>query len=149
MVESKWSILLVDDEEQVRGVLTEVLKNAGYLVFDAGNYYEALEVLERVPDVDLLVTDVSMPGPNGCELALRFLESRPNGRVLFISGYTGAEVCRHYDIRLSDKEFIAKPLYPRPFLERVGSILSERQASLPTWAQERLGRRETEAAPQP
>jgi len=64
-------------------------------------------------------------------------------------GYTGAEVCRHYDIKLSNKEFIAKPLYPRLFLERAGSIVSEQQASLPTWAQERLGQREPEAAPQP
>ena len=123
MKERKGTILLVDDEEEVRGVLAETLKRAGYLVCDAGNYYEALEVLDWLTHVDLLITDVSLPGPNGCELALRFLERQPKGRVLLISGYTGAEVCQQYDLKLSDREFLAKPLYPKPFVERVNAIV--------------------------
>jgi len=149
MVESKGTILLVDDEEDVRGVLGETLKNAGYLVFDAGNYYEALKVLEGVPDLDLLISDVSLPGPNGCELALRFLEGHPKGRVLFISGYTGAEVCQQYDIKLSDKEFLAKPLYPKPFVERVNAILEERERSLPKWVAKMTNRYGSSEAARP
>jgi len=147
MAESKGTILLVDDEQEVRGVLAETLKTAGYLVCDAGNYYEALEVLDWLTQVDLLIADVSLPGPNGCELALRFLEKQPKSRVLFISGYTGAEVCRQYDMKLSDKEFLAKPLYPKPFLEAVNAILDEKEPSVPTWVK-RLGRYGSEAAPQ-
>jgi DNA-binding NtrC family response regulator len=148
MSHGKGTILLVDDEEQVRGVLVETLKAAGYLVFDAGNYYEALKVLDALPkgSVDLLVTDVSLPGPNGCELALRFLDREPKGRVLFISGYTGAEVCHQYDVKLSDKEFLAKPLYPKPFIERVEAILEQGDASLPEWVSRRLQRFSGEAA---
>src|SRR4051812_16884857 len=103
MIENTTTILLVDDEQEVRAFLSETLKNAGYGVFDAGNYYGAVKVLDGLPkgSVDLLITDVSMPGPNGCELALRFLEREPKSRVLFISGYTGAEVCGHYGITLS------------------------------------------------
>lgn len=144
MTENTGTILLVDDEEEVRGVLGEMLKNAGYGVIDGGTYYEALQVLEGLPkgSVDLLIADVSLPGPNGCELALRFLEREPKGRVLLISGYTGAEVCRQYDIKLSDKEFLAKPLYPKPFLERVKTILEEETSSVPTWVAKRLRGRE-------
>ena len=145
-MENKGTILLVDDEEEVRGVLAETLKSAGYLVCDAGNYYEALGVLDWLTHVDLLIADVSLPGPNGCELALRFLERQPKGRVLFISGYTGAEVCRQYDMKLSEKEFLPKPLYPKPFVERVDAILDEKEPSLPTWVK-RLGRYGSEAAP--
>jgi len=147
MIESKRTILLVDDEQEVRDLLGETLKNAGYLVFNAGNYYEALKILDGVPNVDLLIADVSLPGPNGCELALRFLKRQPKGRVLFISGYTGAEVCQHYDIKLSDKEFLAKPLYPKPFVERVGAILDEGEPSLPRWVSKPLDRYGSEAAP--
>jgi len=149
MSNGKGTILLVDDEEQVRDVLVETLKAAGYLVFDAGNYYEALKVLDELPKgtVDLLVADVSLPGPNGCELALRFLDREPKGRVLFISGYTGAEVCYQYDIKLSDKEFLAKPLYPKPFVERVEAILEQSEASVPTWVSKRLQQVAGEAAP--
>ena len=148
MSNGKGTILLVDDEEQVRGVLTETLKTAGYLVLDAGNYYEALKVLDGLPKgaVDLLVADVSLPGPNGCELALRFLDREPNGRVLFISGYTGAEVCHQYDVKLSDKEFLAKPLYPKAFVERIEAILEQRDSSLPEWVSRRLQRFSGESA---
>lgn len=148
MSDDKGTILLVDDEEQVRGVLVENLKGAGYLVFDAGNYYEALKVLDGLPkgSVDLLIADVSLPGPNGCELALCFLDREPKARVLFISGYTGAEVCHQYDVKLSDREFLAKPLYPKPFIERVEAILEQRDTSLPEWVSRRLQRFSGEAA---
>jgi DNA-binding NtrC family response regulator len=116
-MENKGTILLVDDEEEVRGVLAEALTSAGFLVCDAGNYYEALGVLDWLTHVDLLIADFSLPGPNGCELALRFLERQPKGRVLFISGYTGAEVCRQYDMKLSEKEFLAKPFTRSPSLK--------------------------------
>ncbi len=141
MKERKGTILLVDDEEDVRGVLAETLKSAGYLVCDAGNYYEALGVLDWLTHVDLLIADVSLPGPNGCELALRFLERQPKSRVLLISGYTGAEVCQQYDLKLSDKEFLAKPLYPKPFVERVNAILDEKKAFAPQLGQTARARR--------
>ena len=95
--------------------------------------------------IDLLVADVSLPGPNGCELALRFLDREPKGRVLFISGYTGAEVCHQYDIKLSDREFLAKPLYPKPFVERVEAILEQGDTCLPQWVSKRLQRFLSEA----
>jgi len=55
--------------------------------------------------------------------------------------------CQHYDIKLSDKEFLAKPLYPKPFVERVGAILDEGEPSLPRWVSKRLDRYGSEAAP--
>ena len=142
MNKNKAHILLVDDEEQVRGVLANALKSAGYSVFGAGDFYQALQVLKGTAagTIDLLIADVSLPGPNGCELALRFLEREPKGRVLFISGYTGAEVCHQYDIKLSDKQFLAKPLYPDALVELVKAILEEEDPTLPTWVRTRLQR---------
>jgi DNA-binding response OmpR family regulator len=58
--------------------------------------------------------------------------------VLFISGYTGAEVCYQYDIKLSDKQFLAKPLYPEALVERVEAILEQEEPAIPTWARTRL-----------
>src|SRR5262245_50621548 len=87
MIESEGTTLLVDDEEEVRGILAETLKNAGYLVCDAGNYYEALEVLDWLTHVDL-IANVSLPGTNGCELALWVPRKTTKGRVYFISGYS-------------------------------------------------------------
>ena len=140
MAETKARILLIDDEPAVRGVLGDSLKNAGYSVFDAGDYYQGLELLEGMPvgHIDLLITDVSLPGPNGCEFALRFLARDPKGKVLFISGYTGAEVCTGYGIRLSDSDFLAKPIYPEALIERVQAILDREDAAIPEWVSRRL-----------
>jgi DNA-binding response OmpR family regulator len=75
--------------------------------------------------LDLLVADVSLPGPNGCELAARILETQPDMQVLFISGYTGAEACRAYGIQSSDAHFLGKPFDPATLLARVDELLKE------------------------
>ncbi|MGH9627533.1 MAG: response regulator [Bryobacteraceae bacterium] len=72
------------------------------------NYYEALRAAASVR-IDFLIADVSLPGPNGCELAVQLLRSESELQVLFISGYTGAEVCSTYGVSLSGSHFLAKP----------------------------------------
>ena len=118
------TVLLVDDEAQVRDVLSDILRTSGYRVLQAGNYYEALRSAEG-EHIDLLIADVSLPGPNGCELALRLVEAQPSVQVLFISGYTGAEACRAYGILNSDAHFLGKPFDPATLVDRVGALLRE------------------------
>lgn len=121
-------ILLVDDEQTVRSVLRDTLEREGFTVLEAGNYYDALKTAGDCEYLDLLIADVSLPGPNGCELANRLLALRPGLPVLFISGYTGAEVCRHYGVQLHDLHFMAKPIDARSLVRRVRTILDQGKA---------------------
>jgi PAS domain S-box-containing protein len=84
------TLLVVEDEAMVRAMAVRVLRGAGYTVLDAGDGVEACQVLADAGDrkIDLLVADVIMPRLGGPELAARLRETRPELRVLFVSGYT-------------------------------------------------------------
>jgi two-component system cell cycle sensor histidine kinase/response regulator CckA len=85
---TKETILLVDDEQSVRSIVLKILRRAGYSVLEADNGEEALRIAESSPDkIDLLVTDMFMPGLRGPEVAARLALTRPGLRVLFMSGY--------------------------------------------------------------
>jgi len=83
------TILLAEDEESVRKLLRHVLDASGYLVLEAADGRDALRVFEQhAAAIDLLLTDVIMPGLNGRELAQKALESKPALKVIYMSGYT-------------------------------------------------------------
>jgi len=85
---TKETILLVDDEQSVRSIVLKILRRAGYNVLEAENGDAALRIADAHPDkIDLLVTDMFMPGLRGPEVATRLAQSRPGLRVLFMSGY--------------------------------------------------------------
>ena len=119
-------VLLVDDEEAVRGVLRDALVTAGFTVLEAGNYEEGVRAARPVLDaLQLMIIDVSLPGRNGCELANELKRHGASIPSLFISGYTGAEVCRAYNISITDVHFLAKPFHPRDLVERVELLLRQ------------------------
>jgi len=90
------TVLLVEDEASVRDVTRAQLESLGYRVFACANAAEALAAADaRSEPVDLLLTDVVMPGMNGRELAERLLGRRPDLRVLFTSGYGEDVIARH------------------------------------------------------
>jgi PAS domain S-box-containing protein len=103
------TVLLVEDEELVRGLSRDTLESCGYKVIDADNGVEALVLCED-PNlhIDLLLTDVVMPQMGGRELAERLLQKFPRLRVLFTSGYTDDAVVRH-GIIAKGTNFIQKP----------------------------------------
>jgi CheY-like chemotaxis protein len=83
------TILLVDDDDRVRSVLGRALRHAGYSVLEANNGLDAFDVVAaHAQPVDLIVTDIMMPGINGLQLLQRFRGWYPAIRVLVISGYT-------------------------------------------------------------
>jgi diguanylate cyclase (GGDEF)-like protein len=83
-------ILLVDDEEDIRELLAECLKQGGYTVITAGTAADALRVIETDPSVTLLFTDVVLPGnSDGFELGRRAEAIRPDLKLLYMSGYLG------------------------------------------------------------
>ena len=85
------TVLLVDDDEAVRSTTAMILENMGYAVCQAEGGQQALKLLAEQPEIDLLLTDVAMPGMNGPELARRALLLRPSLPTVFFSGYTDAE----------------------------------------------------------
>jgi PAS domain S-box-containing protein len=116
-------VLLVEDEPMVRDLLVETLAGAGFKVSAAANGPEALRRLEenQMP-VDILVTDVVMPGLTGPELAERVLKARPGIRVLYISGYTADELGPRGP--LEDWEsFLQKPFSPSSLIRKIRSAL--------------------------
>lgn len=101
------SLLVVEDEPALRSVLKRVLSNAGYQVEVAANAGEALLLCEEIgPRVDLVLTDVIMPGMNGLELAQRLKPLCPRAKQMFMSGYTD-EALERFD--LSGENFLSKP----------------------------------------
>jgi CheY-like chemotaxis protein len=74
--------------------------------------------------IDLLLTDISLPGLNGCELARKLLQDRPKLKVLLVSGYTGAEICQYYGVELSDLHFLAKPFSPATLFHRLQVLMA-------------------------
>jgi len=103
------SVLLVEDEESVRELIAEALKAQGYNVLMAGNGQEALALAAPANcRIELMITDVVMPGMSGRELATRMVQSRPGLRVLFLSGYTEDAIV-HHGVLDPGTAFLQKP----------------------------------------
>ena len=118
-------ILLAEDEDSVRAVAKEALERRGYRVLAAADGPSALRLARECPDaIDLLLTDVVMPGMNGRELAELLLLERPNTRVLFASGYTDDAVLLH-GVRTEEVAFIQKPFTPPILVQRVRDVLDQ------------------------
>ena len=79
------AVLIVDDEQPVRAVLTAYVQRSGYRVLEARNVDEAVQVIEKRTDLRLVVTDINMPGPSGLVLVERARASRPELRFIVIS----------------------------------------------------------------
>jgi two-component system, cell cycle sensor histidine kinase and response regulator CckA len=125
------TVLLVEDEELVRLMLVETLKAADYRVLDARNGADALEVAARHKgQIDLLVTDMTMPGFSGTELAKRLARVRPGIRVLFISGYTGEEAAQ-LSKDTENVEYLQKPFHPDAFLVKTREVLDQSHKPAP------------------
>jgi signal transduction histidine kinase/CheY-like chemotaxis protein len=103
--------LVVEDEPALRALTTKILATNGLVVLAADNGHAALDLLaERGGEVDLLVTDLRMPGMGGRELADRVAERFPALRILFVSGYAGEAPVRHAAERFLPKPFSASEL---------------------------------------
>jgi len=118
------TILYAEDEPPLRRVVSRLLRRAGYRVIVAADGPEALRMAADEPTVDLLLTDVTMPGMTGRELAERLQAERPEVPVVFMSGYTEDSVLRE-QIGARHVHFVAKPFDPETLQERLGRILEE------------------------
>ena len=118
------TIMLVEDDAQVRKVATAILQRSGYRVISAQSGPEALELYRgRLTEVDMLLSDVVMPAMSGRELADHLTAIRPDLRVLYMSGYTDDAIVHH---RVLDPGIllVAKPFTKASLLDRVREVLA-------------------------
>jgi CheY-like chemotaxis protein len=119
-------ILLVEDDERVRAYVAEQLRELGYRVAEAANGPAALAMLEKCPDLDLLFTDVVMPGGmNGRQLAEEVLRRRPGLKLLFTTGYTENAIV-HQGRLDPGVELLGKPFSRIALARKVRAVLDRR-----------------------
>jgi two-component system cell cycle sensor histidine kinase/response regulator CckA len=117
------TILIVEDEESLRAVTREYLANKGYQVIVAENFEQAVEAsADSARHIDLLMTDVVLPGASGPKLAERLATTRPEMKVLFVSGYT-ADALVHGDLHRTDFVFLSKPFSLNTLARKIRAIL--------------------------
>jgi PAS domain S-box-containing protein len=117
------TVLLVEDEKGVRRIARLALEGAGYAVLEAADGPAAVAAAAAHPGpVDLLLTDVVMPGMGGRQLAEAVRRARPGVRVLYMSGYTDDAVLRH-GVGDGTDAFLQKPFTPRALAEKVRAVL--------------------------
>jgi two-component system cell cycle sensor histidine kinase/response regulator CckA len=117
------TVLLVEDDDQVRAVALGILRRNGYVVLEARNGAEALGQSEQYDGtIHLLLSDIVMPGMSGAELARCLAKARPDMKVLCMSGYTDDTVVRH-GVLEADIAFIQKPITPAALAAKVREVL--------------------------
>ncbi|HMD69759.1 MAG TPA: PAS domain S-box protein [Bryobacteraceae bacterium] len=124
------TILVVEDQDSVRFFTTDALNRHGYRVLESSNGDEAIAVARRHPGrLDMLLTDVVLPGMNGKELSERLRKTRPDLKVLFISGYT-ADVIADHGVLDRGVEFLRKPFSPEELAAKVRDVLADPSAPI-------------------
>jgi two-component system cell cycle sensor histidine kinase/response regulator CckA len=117
------TILVVEDQAEVRGFASSSLKAYGYRVLEAANAEEALRLAVALEEpIDVLLTDVVMPGMNGVELSRQLLSLRPGLKVIFASGYADS-VMLHHGVVDSGAAFIPKPYGPSALAIKIREVL--------------------------
>jgi CheY-like chemotaxis protein len=117
------TVLVVEDESSVRGVIERVLSGNGYRVLLAVGGSDAIRISgEHEGPIDLLITDVVMPGMGGREVASRLETERPGLRVVFMSGYTENAIS-HHGILETGMEYLRKPFATDALLRKVREVL--------------------------
>jgi len=122
------TVLLVEDDDEVRRLSERILLMAGYDVLTAANGQEALVIAQNTAVLDILVTDVVMPKMNGRQLADRVLESRPGLSVLYVSAYTRGMITPA-PLAADGTSYLEKPYSPAALTERVGELLAANRAT--------------------
>jgi CheY-like chemotaxis protein len=122
------TILLVEDEEEVRPLIADALRSYGYRVIEASNGAQALDLADREEGtIDMLLSDVVMPGMNGRELSERLLREWPTIKVLFTSGYPADTIIRH-GIAEANTAYLEKPYLPDELARKVRDVLDDDDA---------------------
>jgi CheY-like chemotaxis protein len=124
------TVLVAEDEGDVRNLVVQILRNQGYEVLEAANGGEALMICEKhTGAIDLLMTDVVMPMMSGRELANRLLLLHPEMKVLYMSGYTNDAIVRH-GVLEEGVNFIPKPFSVEALAFKVREVLDKEKRGI-------------------
>jgi PAS domain S-box-containing protein len=127
-VDKRKKVLLVDDDEAVRTAAVGLLTSLGYQVIVASSGTEALDLLARLSDIDVLFTDVVMPGGmDGGEVAAKARELRPDVKILFASGYFEGALVREGNIA-ANTHFLVKPYRKKELAQMMDVVLEAKVA---------------------
>ena len=117
------TILLVEDERMIRRVMCEVLEREGYRVLACADPREGIDAFQQhAGQIDLLLTDVMMPGMNGREMTNQILKIRPELRVVFMSGYTESTL-RQQEQAEPQVEYLQKPFRVETLTRKIAQVL--------------------------
>jgi CheY-like chemotaxis protein len=121
------TILVVDDDDQIRELTSEVLEDSGYQVLSAESGEQALEIFRKKSrDIDLVLMDLNMPGMGGSQCTRKMMTLDPSVRVLVASGYS-ANVHGRDVLEFGAKDFIAKPFQVDQLLAKVRQVLDNQE----------------------
>ncbi len=118
-------VLVVDDDDAVRGVTADELRNAGCRVIEAGDGAGGLAALDAEPAIEAVVADFAMPGMNGVEFARRAIEQRPALPVVFVTGYADLAALAH----VPEEQVVQKPYASGAVADRLRTLIAESQAA--------------------
>jgi len=116
-------VLVVDDEPEIRKLVTAMLARNGYRVLSADSGENALRLFKSNPDTDLLLTDVVSPGMSGPMIADQISALKPDIKVLFMSGYDGTQVVQRYVVE-KGYSLLTKPFSMEQLEGRVRAVLA-------------------------
>jgi two-component system, cell cycle sensor histidine kinase and response regulator CckA len=119
------TVLVVEDQQSVRGFVRNLLMLNGYRVLEAEDGAEAMRICRQHPgEIQLVITDLVMPGMSGRQLAERIAQEQPDVKVLYMSGYTDDSVV-HAGVAQAGMAFLQKPFSPTAFTQKVREVLDE------------------------
>ncbi len=124
------TILVVDDEESVRTLASDVLRQEGFLVLTASDGLEGVETFRKHPEIAAVVLDMTMPRMGGAEASDEMRRIAPGIPVILCSGYTEQDAVRRLDSRVP-VEFVQKPYKVRTLLDKVFEVVGRRSGSSP------------------
>lgn len=131
MPKNRSTILVVDADRSDREFLMALLRHHRYVVLEASDYWEAVDVYQQHGSgIDLLLTALALPGDNGYELARTLVRQDDGLRMLFVSGVAGAEVSPYYHMPTEGRHLLHKPLRADEVLERVRHALGSRRPQM-------------------
>jgi CheY-like chemotaxis protein len=117
------TVLVVEDADGLRELILRMLQRQGHTVLLASNATEALQRFEEHPAIELLLTDVIMPGASGPELTVDLLKRRPSLQVIYMSGYTEDTIVRH-GVVLPGINFLHKPFTARALARKIRDVVT-------------------------
>jgi DNA-binding NtrC family response regulator len=127
-VPEKQTILVVDDEPEIRKLVTAMLTKAGFRVFSADTGENAVRIFKQNPDTNLLLADVVAPGMSGPMIADQVAAINPGVKVLFMSGYDNTQVVQRYVIE-KGYALLVKPFTMEQLERKVQDILAKSASS--------------------